>query len=81
MEHGNEQTDGSFHLIVAWARYCALHPEETAMFHDHYEMMKRWTLRYATPFPTPSSRPPPPPGPCKFDPPTKHSFLLGTPRA
>ena len=77
MEHGNEQTDGSFHLVVAWARYCALHPEETAMFHDHYEMMKRWTLRYATPFPTPSSRPPPPPGPCKFDPPTKHSFLAG----
>ena len=48
LEAGNEQVDGSFHLIVAWARYCALNPEDEAMF-AHYQLLKNWTLRYSVP--------------------------------
>eukprot|EP01043_Picozoa_sp_COSAG02_P059687 COSAG02_NODE_7652_length_2912_cov_1.996801_4_plen_367_part_01 len=39
LEAGNEQVDGVFHLIVAWARYAALHPEDTRFFSDYYPMM------------------------------------------
>lgn len=35
-----EQTDGSFHLIVAWARVCNLHPGNTKLFTDFYGMMR-----------------------------------------
>eukprot|EP01043_Picozoa_sp_COSAG02_P028280 COSAG02_NODE_1708_length_11229_cov_14.784097_1_plen_723_part_00 len=51
-----EQTDGSFHLVLAWARWCSLHPEDNALFQDFYEMMARWTKRYLVPFPAPGTR-------------------------
>lgn len=50
-----EQLDGSFHLITAWARYCALHPEDTDMFLLYYPRMQMWTHRYLRPFPAGSS--------------------------
>eukprot|EP01052_Picozoa_sp_SAG31_P013178 SAG31_NODE_787_length_12094_cov_27.048270_12_plen_315_part_00 len=50
-----EQTDGSFHLILAWARWCALHPEDSSMFDEFYPLMARWTRRYLVPFPPPNA--------------------------
>jgi hypothetical protein len=47
-----EQTDGSFHLILTWARFCFLHPEKTHLFSDYYSMVVKWTKRYLVPFPT-----------------------------
>ena len=38
--------------VLNRARWCAMHPEDTAMFDDFWPLMKRWTKRYLVPFPT-----------------------------